>query len=109
MVMTSELASVKSDRPRRQGSSSVHDTSATPAKVLSRWENVMASSALKSALRYTACMQAVYLKTKLRLHSAGYRRRSVVNSTEIRNVRRSGREATTLSARSFWLSGGGDG
>ena len=44
-------------------------------KVLSRWDNVMASSALKSALRYTACMQAVYLKTKLRLHLAGHGRR----------------------------------
>jgi len=40
----------------------VHDASATPAKVLLRWDDVMASSALRSALRYTACMQAVYLK-----------------------------------------------
>jgi hypothetical protein len=28
-----------------------HDTSATPANVLWRWDDVMASSALKSALR----------------------------------------------------------
>src|SRR5258708_5118154 len=45
----------------------VHDTSATPARVLWRWDNVMASSALKSALRSTACMQAVDLNTKLLL------------------------------------------
>ena len=53
------------------GRSWVHDTSATPARVLWRWDNVMASSALRSALRSTACMQAVNLKTKLRLRSTG--------------------------------------
>src|SRR5438132_12615119 len=51
-----------------------HDTSATSARVLWRWDNVMASSALKSALRFTACMQAVNLKTKLRLRSTGRHR-----------------------------------
>src|ERR1700730_1159475 len=57
----------------------VHDTSATPARVLWRWENVMASSALKSALRSTACMQAVDLKTILHLRLTERRRRSVGN------------------------------
>src|ERR1700716_1616116 len=52
----------------------VHDTSATPARVLWRWDNVMASSALKSALRSTACVQAVDLKTKLLLRLSGRRR-----------------------------------
>src|SRR5216684_3975175 len=51
----------------------VHETSATPARVLWRWDSVMASSALKSALRSTACMQAVDLKTKLLLRSAAAR------------------------------------
>jgi hypothetical protein len=51
----------------------VHETSATPARVLWRWDNVMASSALKSALRSTACTQAVDLKTKLLLRSTGRR------------------------------------
>ena len=55
----------------------VHETSATPARVLWRWDNVMASSALKSALRFTACMQAVNLKTKLRLRFTVRRRRSI--------------------------------
>src|SRR5437870_4288189 len=53
-----------------------HDTSATSARVLWRWDNVMASSALKSALRFTACMQAVNLKTNLRLSSTERHRRS---------------------------------
>lgn len=37
----------------------------------------MASSALKSALRYTACMQAAYLNIKLHLCLAGRHRGSV--------------------------------
>src|ERR1019366_5029206 len=55
----------------------VHDTSATPARVLWRWESVMASSALRSGLRSTACMQAVDLKTKLHLRLIGRGRRLV--------------------------------
>src|ERR1700674_5591947 len=67
------------DRPAEASRTTpwVHDTSATPARVLSRWDNVMASSALRSALRSTACMQAVDLKTKLLLRLTGRRRRSV--------------------------------
>src|SRR5216683_7383690 len=68
----------------------VHDTSATPARVLWRWDNVMASSALRSELRFTACMQAVNLKTKLRRHSIGRRQRSVGNCGGILGAPRSG-------------------
>ena len=81
----------------------VHDTSATPARVLWRWDNVMASSALRSALRFTACMQAVNLKTKLRQRLTGRRRRSVVNFGATPGLPRSGRVTTSLSG----LSNGG--
>src|SRR6202142_162281 len=74
----------------------VHDTSATPARVLWRWDNVMASSALKSALRSTACMQAVDLKTKLLLRLPGRRQRSVGNWSATPGPPRSGRGATSL-------------
>src|SRR5882672_1835784 len=69
----------------------------------------MASSALKSALRFTACMQAVNLKTKLLLRSAGRRRRSVGNCGATPDPRRFGREVTSLSGLSDWPSAGGDG
>ena len=87
----------------------VHDTSATPARVSWRWDNVMASSALKSALRFTACMQAVNLKTKLLLRSAGRRRRSVGNCGATPGPRRFGRGVTSLSGLSNWPSAGGSG
>ena len=80
----------------------VHDTSATPARVLWRWDNVMASSASKSELRSTACMQAVDLKTKLLLRSTGRRRRSVGNCGATPGQPRSGRGATSLSGPSNW-------
>ena len=80
----------------------VHDTSATPARVLWRWDNVMASSALRSALRFTACMQAVDLKTKLRLRLTGRRRRSVGSCSATPGLPRSGRAATSLSGLSNW-------
>ena len=87
----------------------VHDTSATPARVLWRWDNVMASSALRSALRSTGCMQPVDLKTKLRLRLTGRRRRSVENCGATRSLPRSGRAATSLSGPSNWPSAGGGG
>ena len=87
----------------------VHDTSATPARVLWRWDNVMASSALKSALRFTACMQAVNLKTKLLLRLAGRRRRSVGNCGATLSRPRFGRGVTSLSGLSNWPSAGGSG
>jgi hypothetical protein len=77
--------------------------------VLWRWDNVMASSALKSALRYTACMQAVYLKIKLPLHSAGRRRRSIGNLSATRGRPRLGPAVTNRSGPSNWPSGGGGG
>ena len=80
----------------------VHDTSATPARVLWRWDNVMASSASKSELRSTACMQAVDLKTKLLLRSTGRHRRSVGNCGATPGQPRSGRGATSLSGPSNW-------
>ena len=87
----------------------VHETSATPARVLWRWDSVMASSALRSALRFTACMQAVNLKTKLRLRSTGRRRRSVGNCGATPGLPRSGRGATSLSGLSNWPSAGDGG
>src|ERR1700692_1514485 len=75
----------------------VHDTSATPARVLWRWDNVMASSALRSALRSTACMQAVDLKTKLLLRLTGRRRRSVGSCGATPGPRRFGLGATSVS------------
>jgi hypothetical protein len=87
----------------------VHDTSATPARVLWRWDNVMASSALRSALRSTACMQAVDLKTKLHLRSTGRRRRSVGNCGAIPGLPRFGRGVTSLSGLSDWPSAGAGG
>src|SRR2546423_9859617 len=87
----------------------VHDASATPARVLWRWDNVMASSALKSALRFTACMQAVNLKTKLLLRSAGRRRRSVGNCGATPDPRRFGREVTSQSRLNNLPSAGGHG
>src|SRR5258705_10308456 len=87
----------------------VHDTSATPARVLSRWDNVMASSALRSALRSTACMQAVDLKTKFHLRSTGRRRRSVGKCGAIPGPLRSGRGGTSLSGLSDWPSAGAGG
>lgn len=74
-----------------------HDASATTPKVLLRWDDVMASSALKSALRYTACRQAVYLKIRLRLWLAGRHRRSVGNLSVIRGRGRFGPAATNRS------------
>src|SRR6202047_2258028 len=91
---------------RLKGNPWVHDTSATPARVVWRWDKVMASSALKSALRYTACMQAVYLKTKLLLRLAGRRQRSVGNWSATPGPPRSGRGATSLSGPSNWRSAG---
>src|SRR4051812_12653901 len=98
--------------PRSRGvldTPSVHDASATPAMVLWRWDNVMTSSVLKSALRYTACMQAVYLKTKLPQHSAGRRRQSVGNLGATPSRRRFGPAATNRSGPSNWPSDGGGG
>jgi len=69
----------------------------------------MASSALKSALRSTACMQAVDLKTKLLLRSTGRRRRSVGNCGGTLGPPRSGRGATSLSGPSNWPSAGAGG
>src|SRR5438034_8309713 len=86
-----------------------HDTSATSARVLWRWDNVMASSALKSALRFTACMQAVNLKTKLRLRSTGRHRRSAGSCGAIPGLPRSGPGATSLSGLSNWPSVGDGG
>src|SRR5258705_13788916 len=86
----------------------VHDKRATPDRVLWRWDNVMASSALRSALRSTACMQAVDLKTKLHLRSTGRRRRSIGNCGAIPGPLRSGRGVTSLSGLSDWPSGGAD-
>ena len=87
----------------------VHDTSATPARVLWRWDNVMASSALRSALRSTACMQAVDLKTKLLLRLTGRRRRSVGSCGATPGPRRFGMGATSLSGLSNWPSAGAGG
>src|SRR6478672_5523265 len=75
----------------------VHDTSATPARVLWRWDSVMASSALRSALRFTACMQAVNLKTKLRLRLTVRRRRSIGSCGATPGLPRSGGAATSRS------------
>ena len=69
----------------------------------------MASSALKSALRFTACMQAVNLKTKLLLRSGGRRRRSVGNCDATPDPRRFGRAVTSLSGLSNWLGAVGSG
>src|SRR5216683_2233348 len=87
----------------------VHETSATPARVLWRWDNVMTSSVLRSALRSTACMQAVDLKTKLHLRSSGRRRRSVGNCGAIPGQLRSGRGVTSLSGPSDWPGVGAGG
>src|ERR1700681_498205 len=87
----------------------VHDTSATPARVLWRWDNVMASSALRSALRSTACMQAVDLKTKLHLRSTAHRRGSVGSCGAMPGQLRSGWGATSPSGLSDWLSAGAGG
>src|ERR1700735_4965483 len=85
------------------------DTSATPARVLWRWDNVMASSALRSALRFTVYMQAVNLKTKLRLRSLGRHRPSVVNFGATPGLPRSGGAAMSLSGRSNWPNAGDNG
>ena len=69
----------------------------------------MASSALRSALRSTACMQAVDLKTKLRLRLTGRRRRSVGNFGATPGLPRSGRGATSLSGLSNWPNAGDGG
>src|ERR1019366_9941071 len=87
----------------------VHDTSATPARVLWRWESVMASSALRSGLRSTACMQAVDLKNKLHLRLIGRGRRLVGSCGATRSPPRSGRAAMSLSGLSNWPSAGGGG
>src|SRR4030081_1813556 len=76
------------------------------ARVLWRWDNVMASSALRSALRFTACMQAVNLKTKLRLRLTGRRRRSVESWSATPGLPRSGGAATSLSELNNWPSVG---
>src|SRR4029453_8049440 len=82
----------------------VHDASATPVRVLLRWDDVMASSALKSALRSTAGMPAVDLKTILHRRLAERRRRSVGNCGATPGRPRSGREATSLFELSNWPS-----
>ena len=69
----------------------------------------MASSALKSALRSTACTQAVDLKTKLLLRLSGRRRRSVGNCGATPGLPRSGWGATSLSGPSNWPSAGAGG
>src|SRR6202163_3580042 len=69
----------------------------------------MASSALRSGLRSTACMQAVDLKTKLHLRLTGRHRRSVENCGVTRSLPRSGPAATSLSGPSNWPSAGGGG
>ena len=66
----------------------------------------MASSALRSALRSTGCMQPVDLKTKLRLRLNGRRRRSVVNFGATPGRPRSGPGATSLSGLSNWPNAG---
>jgi hypothetical protein len=69
----------------------------------------MASSALKSGLRFTACMQAVNLKTKLHRRLTGRRQRSAVSCGATRGPPRSGQGATSLSGPRNWLSAGGGG
>jgi hypothetical protein len=64
----------------------------------------MASSALRSGLRSTVCMQAVDLKTKLHLRLTGRHRRSVENCGVTRSLPRSGPAATSLSGPSNWPS-----
>src|SRR4051794_41797662 len=66
------------------------------ARVLWRWDNVMASSALRSALRFTVCMQTVNLKTRLHRRLSGHRQRSVGSCGGTRNLPRCGRAATNL-------------
>src|SRR3954452_1787462 len=66
----------------------------------------MASSALRSALRSTACMQAVDLKKILRRRLADLRRRSVGSCGATRGAPRPGRGATSLYGPSNWPSGG---
>src|SRR5258705_11838858 len=87
----------------------VHETSAAPARVLWRWDNVMASSALRSALRSTGCMQPVDLKTKLRLRLTERHRRSVGSCGATPGLPRSGPGATSLSELSNWVRAGDDG
>jgi hypothetical protein len=87
----------------------VHDTSATPVRVLWRWDNVMASSALRSALRSTACMQVADLKKVLHLHLTGLRRRSVGNCGATPSLPGPGRVATNLSGLIIWPSADGGG
>jgi transposase, IS30 family len=60
-------------------------------------------------LRFAVCMQTVNLKTKLRLHLTGRRRRSVGSCGATRNLPRSGRVATSLSVPSNWPSAGANG
>ena len=69
----------------------------------------MASSALKRALRFIACMQAVNLKTKLHQRLIERRQRSVVNFDATPGLPRSGRVATSLSGRSNWPNAGDGG
>ena len=69
----------------------------------------MASSALRSALRSTACMQAVDLKTKLLLRLTGRRRRSVGSCGATPGPRKFGQGATSLSGLSNWPSAGDGG
>ena len=69
----------------------------------------MASSALRSALRSTGCMQPVDLKTKLRLRLNGRRRRSVGSCGATPGPRRFGMGATSLSGLSNWPSAGAGG
>src|SRR4030081_948081 len=76
------------------------------ARVLWRWDNVMASSALRSALRFTACMQAVNLKTILGRRLVDRRRRLVGSCGATPDPPRSGAGATTRSGLSNWPSVG---
>src|SRR5277367_5397237 len=66
----------------------------------------MASSALKSALRFTACMRAVNLKTRLRPRLSRRLRRSAGNCDETPGLPRFGGEAMSLSGLSDWRSVG---
>ena len=66
-------------------------------------------ASLRSALRFTICMQPVNLKTILRLHLTGCRRRSVGKCGATRELPRSGRGATSLSGLSNWPSVGANG
>ena len=101
--------------PRKRGPRSkhwmpwVHRTSATPARVLWRWDNVMASSASMSGLRFIDCVWPVDLCKRSRASSNGTYRRSVVNCGATPSLPGPGRVATILSGRINWPSAGDSG